>query len=221
MGRKVLSIWLAVLLLLTGCSQQNTAGESTATVTPTEEPAVVSVDWSEEKVYSAPVENEEYFFYAAKKGIVRIDKKTGERKKIVSKGEIEFICLAEDGLYYSDGFYLYSCGFSGENAKEIFYSREIKGVDEQYIELWDMQIHEGKTYFLIAGLEMVQIDIESKTAEQIGWDVRSGCFWGDSFYYRRRSSEEIYKVNLETKKEEVVRDQHIRKDEREGKDVKV
>ena len=57
----------------------------------------------------------------------------------------------------------------------------------------------------ISGLDVIECGQNGKIGDKIAQDVRYGAFCGNSFFYRRRSSDEIIRFDLESKKEAVVR----------------
>jgi hypothetical protein len=186
------------------------------------------INWEEEKIInndysfywcSSIVQNDQYVFYATTDyQIVRVDRTYGKKSVIVKLKRIEDdyyntsigMSLTKDKLYYIYHNCIYVSDFDGSNINKIATGEELKNVPDKSEPgvgaIEGVQAYNNNIYLMLSGFYVVKFDIETKKVQKIAEDVRSdGCFYKNSFYYFNRDDPAIYKVDLKTLNEEMVR----------------
>lgn len=186
-----------------------------------EQEKVVSLpDWEKKNIAnpwfdnwgSLIVENQNNYFYATSKGIMRIDKQTGKETLIVEKESKEMqLCIGEKSLYYivPEEKNLFRVDFSGRNSRKLLCGNDIKGAQLEYPDLLGMHIYKGQIYLLLGGYELCVFDEHNRTVKYIADDVQTGDngFYKDYFYYGKSNESEIRRIDLNTFQTEVIKEQ--------------
>lgn len=154
------------------------------------------------------VENSKYIFYTSKNSIVQIRKDTME-KTIIRQWEKESVislyCTEKELYYIQDMREVYLIRLEDGKQQLICSSGTLEKAGYTFPEIWGMAVHSGYIYFELCGFDIVQCEFNGHIGDKIARDARSGAFLDNAFFYRKRSSNEIYRFDLKTMKENVVR----------------
>lgn len=226
-------ICILSLLLFTGCSYNQKINKEIIlqnTDMPTQKPDTKTeitakdknIDWNKIKIPVTDffceewggtlVENSSYYFYISNSNIVKLDKKTHKKTKIVKfKGRDKRIklYLADKHLYFIDQISnnIYSVDFSGKKKKQIFsYNilKKYKGVMKN-CEILGMHIYKNEIFILLSAYEVIHYNVKNRKLKNLAYGVRNGCFFNNSFYYIKRTPSPIYKTDLYINKEDEVK----------------
>lgn len=155
------------------------------------------------------VANERYMFFITKSQIIRCDRRTNKKKIIVQCDEETDIklCLDDKFLYYLlNGENIFRVDFSGDETKKVVSLNVLKKNGIRISSISGMKIYHNKLYLyeIIYGY-VIEFTPEKNKIKLIAKCVRDADFFNESLYYVDESKRCIYKVNLETGKEEVAR----------------
>lgn len=228
MKKKVYICLIALCVFLTGCG----ASAGTGTKKEAEDWRTDKIigdsgydgDWR-----LGIAENDKYVFYLRDDyKIIRFDKEKKANETIVTlKEDKEWgnvnisLCPYEDQLYYIYNSELYQCDLDGKNNKLLVRGKDLKdggklkdkkaskdpqklkNVYHSYID--EVYVYEGKIYFMMTS-SIVVLDPETKVIQQvteIAW--RDIHFYNGYIYGFTNATPSMYRTNLETGVEEVIR----------------
>lgn len=159
--------------------------------------------WGDKKV-----ENSKFVFYVSKNKLIQKEKNTME-KSILKRWKSEksiSLCCTESELYYIEDMRRV-CRIQLEDGKtqQLVTYEMLEKAGYTFPDIFGMAVYSGHIYLEISGLDVIECGQNGKIGDRIAQDVRYGAFCGNSFFYRRRSSDEIIRFDLESKKEAVVR----------------
>ena len=155
------------------------------------------------------VENSEYIFYTSATALIQIKKDTMEKSVIQQWEKVSSISLycTESELYYiKDMREVYLIRLEDEKRQLICTMEMLEEAGYTVPEIWGIAVYSGHIYLKICGLDIIQCELNGNIGEKIARDARSGAFWENAFFYRERSSNEIYRFDLKSMKETVVRE---------------
>ena len=163
------------------------------------------------------VADERYIFYADQTHIIRLDRTTKEKKVIAGhkKGGEVSLCLDNKFLYYvDDDDVVYKVSINGGKKDKIItrHMLEQEGYDLPYIR--GIRIYKGVMYIhtKYCGY-IIRYFPERKKTEEIGSAVYQSVFYKDSLYYTDEGKRCVYRIDLHSLKEEIVREDPDRKKE--------
>lgn len=157
------------------------------------------------------VENSNYIFYTTDTELVQL-KKDDMEKSVMYQWEkdsditISLYCTESELYYIQNMRELYSIRLEDGKKELICTVKMLEKEGYKLPEIFGMSVYSGHIYLELGGFIIVQCSMNGDIGEEIAQDARSSAFWGDAFFYRCRSSNEIYMVNLDSKKEDVVRE---------------
>lgn len=155
------------------------------------------------------VANEQYIFYITKNQIMRLDRASKEKRILYQSDKDIYIvlCLGDQFLYYLiDEKDIYRTDFAGENTEKIISLDMLQKEDLEILSISGMKIYNNQLYLheKIFGYVM-QFIPEKNEIKLIAHSVYAAEFFDDSLFYVNENKRYIYKVDLDTGKEEVVR----------------
>lgn len=184
-----------------------------------EEAKIRNVDYYPKFQCGLIVQNDSYVFFP-KDGnrIIRINKATKEEMTILEFNLLENkrkgarICLSDMKLYVEYEGNIYSTDFDGKNTEKIISSIRLKKLVAKMInekaekcpEIRAIQYYKGDLYFY-AGLCIYKLDIETKTIIELADYAYNACFCDNDLYYIGPGATVIYKVDLSTLKQILVK----------------
>lgn len=155
------------------------------------------------------VENSEYIFFTSENAVVQIKKDTME-KTIIRQREKESIislyCTERELYYIQDMREVYLISLENGKQQLICSSEMLEKAGYTFPEIWGMAVYSRHIYLELCGFDIVQCELNGHIGDKIVQDARSSAFFDNAFFYRKRSSNEIYRFNLKTMKENVVRE---------------
>lgn len=155
------------------------------------------------------VANEQYIFYITKNQIIRLDR-AGKEKRVLYQNDTETyiaLCLDDQFLYYLiDEKEIYRMDFAGENTEKVISFNMLQKEDLEILSISGMKIYNNRLYLheKVFGYVM-QFIPEKNEVKLIAHSVYAAEFFDDSLFYVDENKRCIYKVDLDTGKEEVVR----------------
>lgn len=187
---KKIFIFVLIIVSLFGCANNEEKQFKEEKVT------VMLPDWKEKCIASPRfidwgsiiIQNQNYYFYATGKGIMRIEKSSNKEDYIVkSFSQKMLLCMGENCLYYviPEEKSLYQVGFSGENNKRLICGNDIKDAKLEYPDLLGVHVYKESVYLLLGGYELCVLDSKGKNVKHIADNVctDSGGFYNNYFYY--------------------------------------
>ncbi len=170
-------------------------------------------DWLDQKISAnstnewskAIDENKQYIFIlTVNNEIIKVDKNTKKSTVIVTcekeNDEIYFLNATEEMLYYQmNDLELYQYNLADGKTTKIFVSE--RDVDS----IFGMQIYKDNMYLYMSGLRICKFDLKTKKTEEMVENVSDAVFFGDKLFFTRRERNNIYCLNLENNKEQIVR----------------
>lgn len=154
------------------------------------------------------VENSEYIFFTSENAVVQIKKDTMEKtiiRQCEKKSIISLYCTESELYYIQDMREVYLISLENGKQQLICSSEMLEKAGYTFPEIWGMAVYSGYIYLELCGFDIVQCEFNGHIGDRIAQDARSGAFWDNAFFYRKRSSNEIYRFDLKTMKENVVR----------------
>lgn len=155
------------------------------------------------------VENSEYIFYTSENALVQIKKDTME-KSIIQQWEkesgISLYCTESELYYIQDMREVYSISLEDGKQQLLWTYEMLEKAGYTFPEIWGMAVYSGHIYLELCGFDIVQCEFDGHIGDKIAQDARSGAFWENAFFYRKRSSNEIYRFDIKTMKESVIRE---------------
>lgn len=175
-------------------------------------------DWEKEEVISCGypdwggplVQNEDYVFFSNEsREIVRIDKRTKERKVIVKLKKRKIspyktitLEITNDCLYYIYDEKVYRCNEEGDDNQILLQEKDFpKGMG--YWNPWAIKIYKNKIYIMGAD-GLYRYDKKAKKLKYILKEENTGAFYDNAYYYVD-SDIAICRLDLKTNKKEVLR----------------
>ena len=140
--------------------------------------------------------------------MIQKDKSTSEKTILKRwKGEKSIsLCCTESELYYiEDMRRVYRIQLEDGKTQQLITYEMLEKAGYTFPDIFGMAVYSGHIYLEISGLDVIECGQNGEIGDRIAQDVRYGAFCGNSFFYRRRSSDEIIRFDLESKKEAVVR----------------
>lgn len=159
--------------------------------------------WGDKKV-----ENSKFVFYVSKNSLVQKEKGSKEKSILKRwKGEESIsLCCTESELYYiEDMRRVYRIQLEDGKTQQLITYEMLEKTGYTFPDIFGMVVYSRHIYLEISGLDVIECGQNGEIGDRIARDVRYGAFCGNSFFYRRRSSDEIIRFDLESKKEAVVR----------------
>lgn len=159
--------------------------------------------WGDKKV-----ENSKFVFYVSKNSLVQKEKETKEKsilKRWKGKKSISLCCTESELYYIEDMRRVGRIQLEDGKTQQLVTYEMLEKVGYTFPDIFGIAVHSGHIYLEISGLDVIECGQNGKIGDRIAQDVRYGAFCGNSFFYRRRSSDEIIRFDLESKKEAVVR----------------
>lgn len=148
-------------------------------------------------------ENDQYFFYTAKEGIVRVDKATGAQTCILEWGKKKprfvILCLGADRLYYVENDKkVYSVDYFGREKTEIMSIKRLEEAQkgEHYLRplIFGISVQARKLYFATEEGIFVS-DENGRYIKYVMDESKTSCFWGECLIYQNDISE-VHSFNL-------------------------
>lgn len=159
--------------------------------------------WGDKKV-----ENSKFVFYVSKNSLVQKEKETKEKsilKRWKGKKSISLCCTESELYYIEDMRRVGRIQLENEKTQQLITYEMLEKAGYTFPDIFGMVVYSGHIYLQISGLDVIECGQNGEIGDKIAQDVRYGAFCGNSFFYRRRSSDEIIRFDLESKKEAVMR----------------
>lgn len=159
------------------------------------------------------VENSKFIFYTSKNQLIQINKESHEKiimKQWKNDNRISLYCTESELYYIKNMSQVYSLEIENGNQRLLCDSEMLKKAGYRMPEICGMQVYSGHIYLELCGLEVIECGLNGSIGVRIAYDVRSGAFYNHAFFYRQRSSNDIYRFDLTSKKENVIRKRKYR-----------
>ncbi len=169
---------------------------------------------------SSVKENDQYFIYVAKEGIVRLDKETGVQTCIVEwkkqKKHSVILCLGANLLYYvENNKKVYSVDYLGRDKTKIMSVKRLEEAqnDEQYFRpfIFGMSVQDSGLYYATEEGVFVS-DENGKHIKYVMDSSKTSCFWGEYLIYQNDISE-VCSYNLDLGKYKTILGGNITEEE--------
>lgn len=154
--------------------------------------------WGDKKV-----ENSKFVFYVSKNSLVQKEKETKEKsilKRWKGKKSISLCCTESELYYIEDMRRVGRIQLENEKTQQLITYEMLEKAGYTFPDIFGMVVYSGHIYLQISGLDVIECGQNGEIGDKIAQDVRYGAFCGNSFFYRRRSSDEIIRFDLEQRK---------------------
>jgi hypothetical protein len=210
-------------LILQGCRSEKiperisedeliVSSESDAITDETNRKDGKQLDWLEQKIRAnstnewskAIDENKQYIFILTTDNqILKVDKHTKKSTVIIeceNEHDIFFLNATEEELYYQvDDLEIYKYNLVNGKITKVFASE--RDVDS----IFGLQIYKNKMYLYMSGLRICKFDLKTKKTEEMMENVSDAVIFDDKLFFIKRKKNNIYCLNLENNKSEIVR----------------
>lgn len=189
------------------------------------------IDWNSTKIIDIGyypkfedgtiVENKDYFFYPQDGNkIIQLDKSEKKKKLILElkkkKGKYvgAQICMSSDKLFIEYEGAIYCCDFGGENVEKLISSSAMKekissilgySVKHDFRIVQGIKFYRDNLYLFLSSSCVVQFDLDSNELVEMVKGTDAACFYNDYIYYIGSFSQNICKMDIRSRKSEVVR----------------
>ena len=227
--KKIISGLLSVLIILSGCNKEipnvvdSSASDSItntgSSVFATEKAENTDTDFfGTSHVAQALnhwignlVANEKYIFFTAKNKVIRLDRDTQELKTILSfdrdKVSDLYMYVDKKYLYYIENeTIVYKMDFDGGNREKVVSKDMLEQAGYKIPNIREIKIYKGELYIHTWIYNyLIRYKPENGKTELIATGAYSGDFCDNSFFYVDENKRCIYRVDLDTKKEKIIR----------------
>ena len=154
------------------------------------------------------VENSKFVFSVSKNKLIQKDKSTSEKTILKRwKGEKNIsLCCTESELYYIEDMRRV-CRIQLEDGKtqQLITYEMLEKAGYTFPDIFGMVVYSGHIYLQISGLDVIECGQNGEIGDRIARDVRTGAFYENALFYVKRFGDEIFRYDLESRKDTVVR----------------
>ena len=159
--------------------------------------------WGDKKV-----ENSKFVFYVSKNSLVQKEKETKEKsilKRWKGKKSISLCCTESELYYIEDMRRVGRIQLENEKTQQLITYEMLEKAGYTFPDIFGMVVYSRHIYLQISGLDVLECGQSGEIGDKIAQDVRYGAFYENALFYVKRFGDEIFRYDLESRKETVVR----------------
>lgn len=154
------------------------------------------------------VENSKFVFSVSKNKLIQKDKSTSEKtilKRWKGEKSISLYCTESELYYIEDMRRVCRIQLEDGKTQQLITYEMLEKAGYTFPDIFGMVVYSGHIYLQISGLDVIECGQNGEIGDRIARDVRTGAFYENALFYVKRFGDEIFRYDLESRKETVVR----------------